>query len=237
MSAVGVEQRMDAALENAALVADAWLIINPAPRAAFEAERVATVELFGSGFTTPEDEAIATQYEGVEDVVAACMSAPRDTVPPSISAPTQADVDAIEAEVTGLGDASAPDTARLDALDAAIAAFSPAVLAAADEVVNVNRLAATQEPVRTTADALRSAADPSATIDVLEALTAHANAALGRQAEIAAEDAAQEQQAPAQQPQPAPDPRPAPQPEPTQSDPTEPGAGSEADSPVDPEVP
>ena len=41
---VDIEQRMDAALERAALVADALIIINPPPRAAFEAERAATLD-------------------------------------------------------------------------------------------------------------------------------------------------------------------------------------------------
>ncbi|SFS00437.1 hypothetical protein SAMN04487783_0453 [Agrococcus baldri] len=236
VSAVDIEQRMDAALESAAVVADAWLIINPPPRAAFEIERAATAERFAAGFTTAEDQAVAAQYEGVADVVAACLAEP-PTAPPAISAPTQSDVEAIEARAAGLGDASTPDTARLDSLEAAIADFSPALLAAADEVVNVNRLSTTQEPVRTTADSLRSATDPSATIDVLEALTAHANAALGLQAEIEAEDAAQQEQDPAPQPQPAPGPQPAPQPEPTQPEPTDPGDGDVGDSPVDPEVP
>jgi hypothetical protein len=242
VTSVDLEQRLAVAVDDAAAVAGAWLIINPSPRQAFESERLAAAEAFAAGFTTEDDAAIAAQYAGVEDVVATCLAEPRDTVPPLTGAPTPADVEALEARAAGLGDASALDVARLDALDAAVVEFAPAVQAAADARVNVNRLAATQDVLDVTATALRANAGPSETLVALEALAAHAEAALEAQGDIAAEETAAEvqQPAPVQRPRPAPTSTPEPTTEPAPT--TGPGSGNGngndgGDSPIDPLIP
>lgn len=245
VTAVDLEQRLTAAVDGAAAVAGAWLIINREPRAAFEAERVAAAEAFAAGFTTADDQAVAAEYAAAEDVVTACLAEPRETAPPLTGAPTLADVEALESRAAGLGDASALDVTRLDALDAAVADFAPAVLAAAEARVNVNRLAATQDALDVAAAALSESGAPAETLLTLEALAAHAQASLVAQGDIEAEDEPEEQaQAPAPAPRPAPVPAPAPAPEPeptTEPEPTEPAGpgngGNGGDSPIDPLVP
>jgi hypothetical protein len=245
VTAVDLEQRLAVAVDDAAAVAAAWLIINPAPREAFEAERAAAVEAFAAGFTTADDEAVAARYADVEDVVAACLAQPRETVAALAGAPTLADVEALESRAAGLGDPSALDAARLDALDSAVVDFAPAVLAAAEARVNVNRLAATQDALDTAAAALRATTGASETVLTLEALTAHAEASLRAQGDIEAEETEDgTAQAPAPRRQPAPAPAPVPtsdtetQPSP---EPTSPGNGGGnsggGDSPVDPLLP
>ncbi|WP_306232108.1 hypothetical protein [Agrococcus beijingensis] len=250
VTAVDLEQRLDVALDDAAAVAGAWLIINPAPREAFEAERVAAIETFAAEFTTAADAAVAEQYAGADDVVAACLAQPRESVPPLTGAPTQADVEALEARAAGLGEASDLDVTRLDALNSAVVGFAPAVLTAADARVNVNRLAATQDVLDVTAEALRATTGPAETLVTLEALAAHAQASLVTQGDIAAEETTEEPEpepAPAPRPRPAPAPAPAPAPtsapttepapEPQPTEPANPGNGNGGDSPIDPLVP
>lgn len=240
---VRIEERMVSSLDRATVVSGAYLILNPGDRSAFEASRLEAVETFATGFTTDDDAAVAAEYEGVDDVVAECLAEPAPTTAPLATVVTLADVEELEARAAAL-DTTGPDTARLDELDAAVAGFGPAVLQAADAVVNVNRLAATQEALAAAAEPLREQSAPLQTLDALDALSAHAAAASERQAAIAAEQAApapapveeeQEQRAPAPRPQrPAPPAQPAPTTEPTPSDP---GVGDGGDAPVDPEVP
>lgn len=240
---VRIEQRMVGSLDDAAIVEDAYLILNPADRTAFEESRSAAVETFASGFTTDEDAAIASGYEGVDDVVAACLEepAPAPTLPDGVV--TLADVEEIEARAAAL-DTAEPDASRLEELDAAVSGFGPTVLQAADAVVAVTRLAATADALTAAAEPLREQVAPLQTLDALDALTAHAQAALDRQAAIAGEQAqqpveeeeTQQSQAPAPRPQ-----RPAPVPVPTTAPtpaPTQPGDGDNGgDSPVDPANP
>lgn len=236
---------MVSSLDRATVVSGAYLILNPGDRSAFETSRLDAVETFATGFTTDDDAAVAAEYEGVDDVIAECLAEPAPTTAPLATVVTLADVEELEARAAAL-DTTGPDTARLDELDAAVAGFGTAVLQAADAVVTVTRLAATQEALAAAAEPLREQSAPLQTLDALDALSAHAAAATERQAAIAAEQAAQapapapveeeqEQRAPAPRPQrPAPPAQPAPTTEPTPSDP---GVGDGGDAPVDPEVP
>ncbi|MGC5077810.1 hypothetical protein [Agrococcus sp. DT81.2] len=241
LAAAGVrlEQRMVASLDAAAVVDDAYLIIERVDRSAFEESRIATVEAFAAGFTTDEDAAAAAAYEGVDDVQAACLAQPAPTTPPFSDEVTPAAVEELEARVAALDDPAA-DTARFEELDRAVTDFGAVVLRAADAVVNVNRLAATQQALATAAEPLRAQTAPAQTIDALDALTAHAQASLGRQAAIAAQPtqqptqqpapAAPQQQAPApvrpQRPAPAPPATPAP-PVTGEPAPSDPGGGGD----------
>ncbi|MET4098113.1 hypothetical protein ABIB37_000350 [Agrococcus sp. UYP10] len=246
VGSVQLEQRMEAALGGAAIVEDAYIIIEAVDRAAFEESRAAAVEVFAAGFTTDDDAAVAAEYEGVADPLAACLAEAPPTTEPAPAGLTADDVEALESRAAALDDA-APDTARLDQLDQTVTAFGPAVLQAADARVAVNGLGATADALGAATEPLRAQTAPAQTIDALEALTAHAQVALDLQAAIAAEQAAVEapvEQAPAPAPrpvQPAPAPAPAPPPAPSEPTPTDPGDGGEGgnggDAPTLPEVP
>lgn len=241
VGAVGLEERMRGALDDAAIVQDANLIIDRPQRAEFEQSRASLVEAFAEGFTTDGDRAVADLYGGEQDVAAVCLAQSETSTQPAAGPVTLAVVEELEARAASLDDPSAPDVARLDALDQAVVELAQAVLRAADAVVGVERLEATAEALRVAVEPLRGEASPAQAVDALAALTAHAQAALDRQAEIAEEEAAQEaaeSDPPPSDPDPAPAPEPAPEPTP---EPTQPGGGggggSGGDSPIDPLVP
>lgn len=242
VTSVQLETRMEAALVDAEIVDDAYLIIEPGPRTAFEQSRIATIEAFAAGFTTDEDAAVAAEYEGVADVLAACLADMPEGTSPTAAPVTRAEVERAEARAAQLGSPAALDTARFDQLDQAVADLTPAVLAAADAVVGVPRLAATADALTAAVAPLRAQPAPSQTIDALDALTTHARAALDRQAAIAAEQntaptPVQQGTNPAPRPpSPLPDPTPAPVPTET-ANPAPTVPSDDGDSPILPEVP
>ena len=249
-AAVDLEQRIEAALDSAAIVQDAYLIMERGDREAFEQDRAAAVEAFAAGFTDDEDAAVAAEYEGSDDPLVTCLAqVPVTSRSPSVAL-TEQSVEEVEARAASLGDAPPLDTARLDQLDQAVAGLGTVVLRAADAAVNVNRLASTGDALAAAAEQLRALTAPAETLLTLDALVAHAAAALELQAEREAAQATEETAqpvaprapapapAPAPQPEPQPTPEPAPQPAP-EPEPTSPGngGGNGGDSPVDPLLP
>ena len=250
VAAVELEERVEAALESASIVQDAYLIMERVDREAFEQGRAAAVEAFAAGFTDGDDAATAAEYEGSDDPLAMCLAQQPETSAPPAGAVTVQAVEQLEDRAAALGDEPALDTARLDQLDQAVAGLGPLVLQAADARVNVNRLAASGDALGAAAEQLRAQAGPTETLLTLDALVAHAAAALEMQAELEAAQAAEETAETEAPRAPAPEPAPAPQPEPTQEpvpqpepepepEPTAPGngggnGGDGGDFPFDP---
>ena len=252
VGAVDLEQRIEAALDSAANVRDAYLIMERVDREGFEQDRAATVEAFAAGFTDGHDAAVAAEYEGSDDVLATCLAQAPATAQLAGIALTEQAVGELEARAASLDESPVLDTARLDQLDDAAAGLATVVLRAADANVNVTRLALTGDALTTAAEQLRALNTPAETLLTIDALVAHAAAAIQLQVEREAAQATEETaqpvapRAPAPAPAPAPQPelQPQPTPEPTpqpapEPEPTGPGngGGNGGESPVDPLLP
>ncbi|WP_425844500.1 hypothetical protein [Agrococcus sp. TSP3-2-1] len=208
VEAVQLEDRVTAALDAAAVVEDATLILPRAARVDFESARANAIESLAPGFTTEADAELATRYVDATDVVAACLAGRVTAETPAPSPLTETAVAEAEARAAAAPAVPALDTARLDALDQTITALAGPVLAAIDARVPVAGLEETDTVVASAADAVRTGTTSATTVEALEALTAHATAAVDR-------GARRVQPAPSPsttQPQPAPEPAPAPRP-------------------------
>lgn len=242
VEAVQLEQRMASALDAAEIVDNAALIIPRSARLAFEPDRVAAVESFATGFTTDTDAELAARYASVADVVAACLA---ERITPETPGPNPLTEEAVaDAEARAAAASSEPvlDAERLQALEQAIMSFGEPTLAVTDARVAVTGIDETDAALAAAADAARTAPTGAATVELLEALTVHARAAIDA-ANRSVEPAPQPDPAPAPAPRPRPvnpvpvNPTPAPtaDPEPQPTRPVEPGNGG--DAPVDPEEP
>ncbi|MBO1769499.1 hypothetical protein [Agrococcus sp. TF02-05] len=235
VDAVQIEVRAATALEAAAVVENAALILPRAARIEFESVRVEAIESLSPGFTTDADAELAARYVDVTDVVAACLAERATPETPAPSPLTEGAVAEAEARAEAAVGEPELDTARLDALDQTVTALAGRLLEVADARVAVTGLEETDAAVASAALAILTATTSSTTLDALEALTAHAQAAVDvpvRQVQPAPQPDPEPAPAPRPRPvnpaPPAPEPEPTAEPEPQPTLPVEPGNGDGA---------
>lgn len=241
VEAVQLEERATDALDTAAVVEDATLIFPRAARVNFEQVRAGTIEALSPGFTTEADAELAARYVDVSDVVAACLADRATAESPAPSPLTETAVEEAEARAEAAAVAPELDTARLDALDQTVTALAGPLLEVADARVTVTGLEETDAALASAAVTILTATTSGTTLDGLEALTAHAQAAVDMAARRVQQPTPRPdpEPSPSSRPRPvnpappAPTPRPTVAPEPSPAPSVEPGDGAPGD-PVEP---